>query len=83
MKVGGLDAAEGTVDVFVAFDGVLGPSAKNIAGAFRIDFYANVTECANRVGAAISAYANGQYFPTGRTVGDGAGQLIPVSIDLP
>jgi hypothetical protein len=78
-----VDASAGTVDLFVAFDGVLGPSTKNLDGSFRIDFYANVQSCANRVGAAISVYANGQYFPTGRSVGDGAGQLIPVTIDLP
>ncbi len=83
VTVGGVDAAEGTVDVYLAFDGVLGPSTKNIAGAFRIDFYASTSDCANRVGAAISAYANGQYFPTGRTVGDGGGQLIPVTVALP
>jgi hypothetical protein len=55
----------------------------NIDGAFRIDFYANTSECANRVGAAISAFANGQFVPTGRSVGDGAGQLIPVTVELP
>ena len=87
VKVGGVDAAEGSVEVFVAFDGVLGPSTKNTVGplgsAFRIDFYANVAECANHVGAAISAYANGIFFPTGRSVGDGGLPLIPVTIDLP
>ena len=82
VKVAGVDAAPNTVEVYLAFDGVLGPSAMNIEGAFRIDFYANVTDCANRVGAAISAYANGTYFPTGNTVGDGT-VLIPVTIDLP
>lgn len=83
VKVGGANATAGTVDLFVAFDGVLGPSTKNLDGSFRIDFYANVQSCANRVGAVISVYANGQYFATGRSVGDGAGQLIPVTIELP
>jgi hypothetical protein len=83
VKVSGANAAAGTIDLFVAFDGVLGPSTKNLDGSFRIDFYANVQSCANRVGAAISVYANGQFFPTGRSVGDGAGQLIPVTIELP
>ncbi len=83
VTVAGVDAAPDAVELYLAFDGVLGPSAMNIAGAFRIDFYANTSECANRVGAAISVFANGQYFPTGRSVGDGAGQLIPVTIALP
>jgi cytoskeletal protein RodZ len=83
VTIGGVDAAAGTVDVFIAFDGVLGPSVKNVDGAFRLDFYANTSACANHVGAAISAYANGQYFGTGRSVGDGAGQLIPVTVALP
>lgn len=83
VTVGGVDAAEGTVDIFVAFDGVLGGSTKNITGAFRIDFYAGPSNCANRVGAAISVFANGQFFATGRSVGDGGGQLIPVTVALP
>ena len=84
VKVGGADAAEGTVTLYVAFDGVIGPSRVNhIAGGFNIDFYASSSGCANRVGAAISVYANGKYFGTGRAVGDGGGQLIPVTVELP
>jgi|GEM_PF-4172966 len=83
VTVGGAGASAGSVDVFLAFDGVLGPGTKNIDGAFRIDFWAGGSDCANRVGAAISVYANGQFFPTGRAVGDGAGQLIPVTVALP
>lgn len=88
VTVAGANVAEGAVSISLAFDGVLGPTVSNVVdadgrSAFRIDFYASTSECANRVGAAISAYANGQYFPTGRTVGDGAGQLIPVTIALP
>lgn len=88
VTVAGANVAEGAVSISLAFDGVLGPTVANVVdadgkSAFRIDFYANTSECANRVGASISAYANGQYFPTGRTVGDGAGQLIPVTIALP
>ena len=82
VRLSGADAAAGTVDIFVAFDGVIGPSVKNLDGAFRIDFYANVATCANRVGATISVYANGKYFPTGHTVGDGT-PLIPVAVELP
>lgn len=88
VTVGGANVAEGTVTISLAFDGVLGPTVTNVVDAegksgFRIDFYANTSECANRVGASISAYANGQFFPTGRAVGDGGGQLIPVTIALP
>lgn len=88
VTVGGANVAEGSVSISLAFDGVLGPTVSNVVdadgkSAFRIDFYASTSECANRVGASISAYANGQYFATGRTVGDGAGQLIPVTIALP
>jgi hypothetical protein len=84
VKVGNADASPGTVELFVTFDGVLGPSRFNqISGGFNVDFYAAGSDCANRVGAAIAVYANGQYFATGRSVGDGGGQLIPVTIDLP
>ena len=84
VKVGGADAGEGTVTLYVAFDGVLGPSRVNhTTGGFNIDFWASSSECANRVGAAVSVYANGQYFSTGRSVGDGGGPLMPVTIELP
>ena len=88
VTVAGANVPEGSVSISLAFDGVIGPTVGNVVdgdgkSAFRIDFYANTSECANRVGAAISAYANGQFFPTGRTVGDGGSQLIPVTIALP
>jgi hypothetical protein len=84
VKVSGADAAPGTVELYIAFDGVPGPSRMNhVAGGFNIDFYAAGSDCANRVGASISVYANGQYFATGRSVGDGGGQLIPVTVELP
>ena len=83
VTISGSGAAPGAVDLFVAFDGVIGPSAKNVDGAFRIDFWAAGSDCANRVGSSISVYANGQYFATGRAVGDGGGQLIPVTVALP
>jgi len=79
---GGSNVPAGTYEIFLAFDGVLGPSTFNGDGSFRIDFYASLATCANRVGAAISVYANGQYFPTGHSVGDGA-LLIPVTVALP
>ncbi|MGE3075108.1 MAG: hypothetical protein AB7N24_15240 [Dehalococcoidia bacterium] len=83
VTISGTPAAPNSVELFLAFDGVLGPSAMNLEGAFRIDFFASPSDCANRVGAAISVYANGQYFPTGRSVGDGGDPLIPVTIALP
>ncbi|MGE0599936.1 MAG: hypothetical protein AB7J35_10290 [Dehalococcoidia bacterium] len=83
VTISGAPAAPGSVELFLAFDGVLGPSAMNIEGAFRIDFFASTSDCANRVGAAISVFANGQSFPTGRSVGDGGDPLIPVTIALP
>ena len=83
VKVGGTDAAIGSVELFLAFDGVVGPSRLNhIVGGFNVDFWAAGGDCANRVGAAISVYANGVSFATGRSVGDGGGQLIPVTIEL-
>ncbi|MBE0611865.1 MAG: hypothetical protein IH609_20970 [Dehalococcoidia bacterium] len=78
----GGNAPPGTVEVFLAFDGVLGPSVLNGDGFFRLDFWASTETCANRVGAAISVYANGQYFPSGHTIGDGE-LLIPVAVTLP
>jgi hypothetical protein len=83
VTIAGAPAAAGTVDLFLAFDGVIGPSTKNVDGAFRLDFWAAGSDCANRVGASISVFANGQFVPTGRSIGDGAGQLIPVTVALP
>lgn len=79
---GGSNVAAGTYEIFLAFDGVLGPSTFNGDGSFRIDFYASTEGCANRVGAAISVFVNGQYIPTGHSVGDGA-LLIPVTVAIP
>ncbi len=82
MTQSGANVPAGTYEIFLAFDGVLGPSTFNGDGSFRIDFYASTEVCANRVGAALSVYVNGQYIPTGHSVGDGA-LLIPVTVALP
>ena len=53
------------------------------AGGYRVDYWAGNSECANRVGAAISVAVNSQAFATGRAIGDGGGPVIRVDIALP
>jgi hypothetical protein len=85
VTIGGVPAPPGTV-VTLAFDGVAGPAeevtiANGVAG-FSIDFNAAQGECANRVGAAIGAYVNGQLIASGRAVGDGSGSGGFVRFDI-
>jgi len=82
LRISGTGAPLGTV-VYLAFDGVLGPSKTTTkAGEYNVDFWTGGETCANRVGAAISVVVNGQSFASGHTIGDGA-YLIPVLIDVP
>lgn len=83
LTVGGANAPAGTT-VTLLFDGVAGPSANTAEpGGYRVDYWAGDSECANRVGAAISVAANGQAFATGRGIGDGRGPVIRLDIALP
>ena len=70
-KVGGADVPAGAT-VSLAFDGVIGPSRTTTdAGGYRVDYNAAPSNCANRVGAAISIVYNGVAYATGQTVGAG------------
>ena len=83
LTVGGANAPAGTT-VTLLFDGVAGYSANTAeAGGYRVDYWAGNSECANRVGAAISVAVNSQAFATGRAIGDGGGPVIRVDIALP
>lgn len=79
---GGAPVPAGTLEVFVTFDGVPGPSRLNTDGGFGIDFYAAGEDCANRVGAVIGVLVDGQYFPSGYTVGSQP-QLVVINVALP
>jgi hypothetical protein len=87
ITIGGVPAPPGTL-VTLAFDAVTGPGeevtiANGVAG-FSIDFNAAQGECANRVGAAIGAYVNGQLISSGVTVGGGGqGGFIRFDIAIP
>lgn len=81
LTVSGAPAAPGSYDVRLLFNGVPGPSAKNIEGAYRVDFYLGGDGCANRIGASISVSVNGQVVPTGATAG--SSNLIGANVTLP
>lgn len=78
----GVPVPEGTVEVFVAFDGVPGPSRLNVAGGFGIDFYSGGETCANRVGAVIGVIIEGRYFPSAYSIG-AQPALVVIHVDLP
>ena len=66
------------------FDGVAGPSATTAAaGGYRVDYGAAGSDCANRVGAAISVVYGGVAYPTGHTVGDSPGGPVRADIAAP
>lgn len=68
--------------VSLAFDGVVGPTqATTAAGGYRVDYGAAGSECANRVGAAISVVYNGTFYSTGHTVGDNPGSPVVLHIE--
>lgn len=77
--IGGVPPAAGTV-VALAFDGVGGPSgvvtvestASGLKAGYAIRFSGGPSDCANRVGSAISVVIDGTHYATGRFVGDGA-----------
>ncbi len=79
---GGVPVPAGSVEVFVAFDGVPGPSRLNVDEGFGIDFYAGGEACANRVGAVIGVIIEGHYFPSPYTVGSQPA-LVVINVDLP
>ena len=79
--IGLLNAPAGT-SVSLAFDGLVGPTARTAAaGGYRVDYGAGGADCANRVGAAISVVVNGRFYNTGQKVGDSPGR--PVRFDIP
>lgn len=78
----GVPVPAGSLEVFVTFDGVPGPSRLNVDGGFGIDFYSAGADCANRVGAVIGVLVEGRYFPSDYTVGSQPA-LVVVNVDLP
>lgn len=79
LTIAGQPAPAGTV-VSLAFDGVPGPGRPTTtAGGYRVDYNAAGSDCANRVGAAITVIVNGQAFPAGR-VGDGTPIVANVAV---
>ncbi len=81
--IGGAPAPAGSA-VSLAFDGVIGPTRlSTAAGGYRVDYFAGPESCANRVGAAIAVVYNGQFFPTGHTVGDSPGAPVNFPIAVP
>jgi len=72
VTIGGSTASAGTV-VYLAFDGVLGPSEPVTLGdgkaGYSLNYWAGGTDCANQVGATISVIVAGQSFSTGQTIG--------------
>jgi hypothetical protein len=84
LLINGADAPAGT-EVRLGFDGTVGPAkATEVVGGYGLDVWSGGGDCANRAGAAIYVVVNGQWFPTGRTIGnDGAPiELIVVDIQL-
>jgi hypothetical protein len=79
---GGVPVPAGTLEVFVTFDGVPGPSRLNVDGGYGIDFYSGGESCANRVGAVIGVLVEGRYFPSGYTIGSQP-ELVVINVDLP
>ncbi len=81
--IGGAPAPAGSV-VSLAFDGVIGPGRPtSAAGGYRVDYFAGPEACANRVGAAISVVYNGQFYPTGHTIGDSPGGPVVKTVAVP
>ena len=81
--IGGSPAPAGT-SVSLAFDGLVGPTAQtSAAGGYRVDYGTGGSDCANRVGAAISVVVNGRFYPTGHTVGDSPGTPVNQRVDAP
>jgi hypothetical protein len=82
VTVGGNTAPAGTI-VYVAFNGVLGPSEPvtlvDGKAGYSLNYWAAGTDCANQVGAAISVVVNGQSFPTGEAVGSAP---VPLSFNV-
>ena len=72
VTIGGEPAPAGTI-VFLAFDGVIGPSeAVTVEGnqaGYSLNYSSGGTDCANQAGASISVVVAGQTFSTGQTVG--------------
>ncbi|PFG74019.1 hypothetical protein [Tepidiforma thermophila] len=79
---GGVPVPAGTLEVFVTFDGVPGPSRLNVDGGFGIDFYTGGESCANRVGAVIGVLVDGRYFPSPYTIG-AQPELVVINVELP
>lgn len=76
LTIGGVDAPVGTV-VTMLFDGVPGPSVTIAeAGGYKINWSAGGSDCANRVGSAVSISVNGQVFASGTAVGQGDGTPV-------
>ena len=68
LTIGGAAAPVGTI-VSLAFDGVVGPGGPTrAAGGYAIDFSFGGSDCANRIGAAISVFVNGKLYGTGAVV---------------
>jgi len=81
--IGGAPAPAGSA-VSLAFDGVIGPTRLTTdAGGYRVDYRANIDTCANRVGASISIVYNGQFFPSGHTVGGTQGTAARFDLAIP
>lgn len=81
--VGGNPAPAGSV-VAIAFDGVPGPArATTAAGGYRVDYSAAGSECANRVGSALSVVYEGIQYPTGSRVGENPGGPVVFALAIP
>jgi hypothetical protein len=76
LTIGGAPAPAGTV-VTVLFDGVAGPSTTIAeAGGYKINWSAGGSDCANRVGSAVSIAVNGGVYASGVAVGSGGGTPV-------
>jgi hypothetical protein len=62
----------------------MGPTRlTSAAGGYRVDYNAGPETCANRVGASIAVVVNGQFYPTGHTIGDSPGAPVNVTVAVP